>query len=287
MLTKAVDLANAAGKSRAYISQETKRGHLVRDIDGKYDTENPLNRNWIVAKGIKSSDLGSGIKIIKNQVLPAAVKKPKTKVKPKPSKNKTPIKKDTPKKSVPKPEKTEQKKSNKKPKKQTPKVKNKSKKSESNKKPDKKKPVKPDTNEIIAPASDDLPDTNIDSYTEQKKEELLAIPEKLRTMTLEQIVFSHMNIAGLKTYAETIDKIMSGFKKSVEIQRMKHELINRDFFRSHIIVYLDVMNDQLFDMAGTDKKMLKDFSKVIKHAKISIKNELDKIIKIQQAASGK
>lgn len=287
MLTKAVDLANASGKSRAYISQETKRGHLVRDIDGKYDTENQLNRDWIISKGIKSSDLGSGVKIVKNQVKSTAVKKPKPKVKSKPGQGKSPIKKDITKKTVPKAEKTEQKKSAKKPKKESVKVKNNSKKSVSKKKSDKKKPVKPDTNEIIAPASEDLPGTNIDSYTEQKKEELLAIPEKLRTMTLEQIVFSHMNIAGLKTYAETIDKIMSGFKKSVEIQRMKHELINRDFFRSHIIVYLDVMNDQLFDMAGTDKKMLKDFSKVIKHAKISIKNELDKMVKIQQAASGK
>ncbi len=85
MLTKAVDLANAAGKSRAYISQETKRGHLVRDIDGKYETENKLNRDWIVSKGIKLSDLGSGIKIIKKQVRPKAKKKPVPKVKPKPS----------------------------------------------------------------------------------------------------------------------------------------------------------------------------------------------------------
>ena len=173
MLTKAVDLANAAGKSRAYISQETKRGHLVRDIDGKYDTENQLNRDWIIAKGIKSSDLGSGIKIIKKQVKPTAVKKPKPKVKPKPGQKKTPVKKDTPKKTVPKTKKTEQKKSDEKPKKQNPKVKNKSEKSESKKKPDKKKPkAKPDTTEIIAPTSEDLPDTNIDSYTENQANDL-------------------------------------------------------------------------------------------------------------------
>lgn len=284
MLTKAVDLANAAGKSRAYISQETKRGHLVRGMEGKYDTENKLNRDWIVSKGIKLSDLGSGVKIIKKQVIRKTVKKPKPKKKPVASQKKTPVKKVTPKKTAVKAKKTTQKKSAVKPKKAVKKAKVEStkpeKKTEPKIKPSKKKPIKPEGFQI----DDELPDENIDSYTEQKKEELLAIPEKLRTMTLEQIVFSHMNIAGLKTYAETIDKIMSGFKKSVEIQRIKKQLIDRDFFKSHIISYLEVLSEQLFDMAGTDKKKLKDYSKVIKHAQLSIDNELKKLHKLHEAA---
>ena len=246
MLTKAVHLANAAGKSRAYISQETNRGHLIRDVDGNYDTENPVNKNWIVAKGIKSSDIGSGRKIVK----PKAVKPTKkvTKLKPKPKQGQ---KKQTKKKAVTK--KTE---------------------------PESKKPD-------IDKKNKELQQKNSDHLSPVEFEELMGIPARLKDLTLEEIVLGYSNIPGIKSYAETLDKIMSGLKKSVEIQRIKRELIERDFFKSHVISYLNVLSEQLFDLAGTDKKMLKDFSKMIKHAQRSIDNELKKLHKLQEAASGK
>lgn len=77
MKVKAVDLANAAGKSRAYISAETKREHLFRNDNGIYDLENDLNKSWIISKGIKKSDFKN-----KKQVLVKSEKNSNIKSKP-------------------------------------------------------------------------------------------------------------------------------------------------------------------------------------------------------------
>lgn len=248
MLTKAIDLANAAGKSRAYISQETKRGHLIRDLNGKYDTENPVNKNWIISKGIKSSDIGSGKKIVRSK----AVKKQQPKPKPKVSQKKTPVKKAAGKNTSAKSKK----------------------KKDAEETPEESKQIEA------------LKSKDTSHLSPVEFEELMGIPGKLKDMTLEQVVFGYGNIPGLKSYAETLDKIMSGLKKSVEIQEKKRELITRDFFKGHVVSYLEILSEQLFDYAGTDKKKLKDFSKMIKHTQRSIDNELKKLHKLQEAASG-
>ncbi len=50
-----ISLDEAADKSRAYISAETKRLRLHRADDGLYDLEEEANKNWLNSKGIKSS----------------------------------------------------------------------------------------------------------------------------------------------------------------------------------------------------------------------------------------
>lgn len=247
MNVKAIDLANAAGKSRSYISQETKKKNIIRNKKGTYDTENKINKSWMIAKGIKISDLKKNIKkpiekpIIKpkeKKVIAKTEKKPLQKLKPK--------------------------------KEQT-----------------KKKKITPQVKVIdIESKKKKITNENADNLTPMEFEELTGIPGKLKNYTLEQLVYAHGNIPGIKTYAETLDKIMSALKKSVEIQKIKRELIERDFFKSHVASYLEVLSEQFFDYAGTDKKMRKDFSKLIKHAKRSVDNELNKLQKIQEKISG-
>ena len=55
MKVKAISLAEAADKSRPYISAETKQLRLHRGDDGLYDLEEEANKNWLNSKGIKSS----------------------------------------------------------------------------------------------------------------------------------------------------------------------------------------------------------------------------------------
>ncbi len=126
-----------------------------------------------------------------------------------------------------------------------------------------------------------------ESLSPMEFEELIGLPGKLKGMTLEEFVLQHSNYPGMKAYAELLDKIMSGVKKSVEIQKIKHELIERNFFRSHVKSYLDVLSEQLFDYCGANKGMLKDFTKMIQHAQRNIDRELGKLQKIQELASGK
>lgn len=62
------------------------------------------------------------------------------------------------------------------------------------------------------------------NYEEKTINDLLDIPERLQNMTLAEIVFNYSSIAGLKTYAETLDKIMSAKRKAVEIKQMERDL---------------------------------------------------------------
>lgn len=243
MEVKAIDLANAARKSRSYISQETKKENIIRNKKGIYDTENKINKSWMISKGIKISDLKKNMK------------KPIEKPKEKPVISKAKKKPAT--KPIPKKSQTEKK-----------------------KKPPQIKIID------IASKTKKIIDYNADDLTPMEFEELTGIPGKLKNYTLEQLVYAHGNIPGIKTYAETLDKIMSALKKSVEIQKIKCELIERNFFKSHVASYLEILSEQLFDYAGTDKKMRKDFSKLVKHTQRSIDNELNKLQKIQEKISG-
>lgn len=115
-------------------------------------------------------------------------------------------------------------------------------------------------------------------------DELLGQPQQFHDMTLKEMVLQFGNFPGMKSYAELLDKTMSSLKKSVEIQKIKHELIERTFFVSHVKVYINLLSEQLFDYAGTDKKMLRDFEKMINHAQQNIDRELGKLQKMQEAA---
>lgn len=128
---------------------------------------------------------------------------------------------------------------------------------------------------------------NTNNLTAIEFEEMINLPGELKDMTLEQLVLQFGNLPGIKSWAETLDKIMSGMKKSVEIQKIKHDLIERDFFRSHVKSYLDVLSEQLFNGCGSDKKRLKDMEKMIQHAQRNIDRELSKMQKVQELAIGK
>lgn len=76
MRVKAISLAEAAAKSRAYISAETKRLRLHRGDDGLYDLGEEANRNWLNSKGIKLS-VFSGVREVKAGTVKKSGQKPK------------------------------------------------------------------------------------------------------------------------------------------------------------------------------------------------------------------
>lgn len=125
-----------------------------------------------------------------------------------------------------------------------------------------------------------------DNLSPVEFEELIDLPAKFMDLTIERLVLEYSHTPGMKSYADLLDKMMSALKKSVEIKKIKHDLIEREFVKAHVFTYLNVLSEQLFDMAGTDKKMLKDFTKMIRETQRHIDDELNKLQKIQEAAAG-
>ena len=66
-------------------------------------------------------------------------------------------------------------------------------------------------------------------------------------------------------------------KIEIEVQLRRGDLIEKKFVMGIIESYLSGLSDQLFDYADTDKKMRKDFSKLIKHAQRLTDHQLQQI----------
>jgi hypothetical protein len=200
------EFSRISGVSRQAISKLCKDGGLVKNKNGKYNLNDPVNKSWLAKKG----------------------KQKKSKVeKPKPEKNKP----------KPKIEKPVKKKSN----------------------------IKTQKNKI----------------SNMEFEDILGLPPEFKNLTMEEMVLQYLNYPGMKSYAELLDKIMAATKKSVEIKKVRSELIELEWVKSHIFPYLSLLSEQLFDYAGEDKKMLKAFSKIIKDTQRTIDKEIKKIQQIQ------
>lgn len=120
------------------------------------------------------------------------------------------------------------------------------------------------------------------ALTPMEFEELIGLPSKFMNLTLEQMVLQHGNIPGMKSWAEQLDKMMSSLKKSVDIRKTRSELIEFDFVKAHVMTYLNVLSEQLFDYAGEDGKMLKAITKIIKDSQKVIGKEFHKLQRIQE-----
>ena len=126
-------------------------------------------------------------------------------------------------------------------------------------------------------------DNKDEIITDEGIERLLGQPQECLKMTLEQIVLEHGGIQNLKLYAETLDRQLSAAKKAVEIQKIKSEMVSRDFVKSHVLNYLNILSAQLFDYADEDEKMCKDFAKIIQHAQKQLDREFEKLEIIKEA----
>ncbi len=120
------------------------------------------------------------------------------------------------------------------------------------------------------------------SLTPMEFEDVTGLPAKFMDLTLEQAVFRHGNIQGIKAWAEQLDKMMSALKKSVDVKKTRSELIEFDFVRAHVMSYLNVLSEQLFDYAGEDGKMLKAITKIIKDTQKIIDKEFRKLQRYQE-----
>ena len=120
------------------------------------------------------------------------------------------------------------------------------------------------------------------ALTPMQFEDVTGLPGKFLDLKLEQMVLQHGNIQGIKAWAEQLDKMMSALKKSVDVRKMRSELIAFDFVRAHVMTYLNVLSEQLFDYAGEDKKMLKAITKIIKDTQKIIDKEFHKLQRYQE-----
>lgn len=64
-LIRGIQLARLAGITRGQITNEVRRGNLVKNLDKKYDLENPVNKDWCKNRDIKESDI---IEIVKSNI---------------------------------------------------------------------------------------------------------------------------------------------------------------------------------------------------------------------------
>ncbi len=117
-------------------------------------------------------------------------------------------------------------------------------------------------------------------------ETIMDLPAKFMNLTLRQLVLEYHHPQGMQAHAKTLDTIMSAMKKSVDIKKAQDELIDRDFVIAHVFTYLNVLSEVIFDYCGTDKKMLKDFTKMIEETQRHIDDELEKLQKIQELVAG-
>ena len=120
------------------------------------------------------------------------------------------------------------------------------------------------------------------ALTPMQFEDVTGLPPKFMGLTLEEMVLQHGNIQGIKAWAEQLDKMMSALKKSVDVKKTRSELIEFDFVRAHVITYLNVLSEQLFDYAGEDSKMLKAITKIIKDTQKIIDKEFRKLQRYQE-----
>ena len=115
-------------------------------------------------------------------------------------------------------------------------------------------------------------------------EYVMGLPNKLMNARLCDLMENYGSWPGIKNWAETLDKTMSAQKKTVDVQRARGELIERDFVRSHVYDILNVLSNQLFDYADGDAKMRREVEKIIQHTKRNLIDQLKRQARIHQVA---
>lgn len=124
---------------------------------------------------------------------------------------------------------------------------------------------------------------------------LTRLPEAMLNMTLKELAIRHGTTHQLKSYVDTLDKLLSAAKKDVDIQESRKNLLPRSLIQ-FMFQYLEVFNNQVFDYAKSaademisisradvkaarkkiPEMILRDLSKLVKETKKNIKRELKK-----------
>lgn len=125
-------------------------------------------------------------------------------------------------------------------------------------------------------------------------ETITGLPSRMMGMTIKELVIKYGGPMMLDQFSKILQRLMTADEKDQKIQERRQELIEKDFVISGVFSYLNILSDNLFDLAEskTDlivaavkadeekaKKtirdmLLKDFSKIIKNTKRSIDNSM-------------
>ncbi len=121
-----------------------------------------------------------------------------------------------------------------------------------------------------------------DLLSEMDDSELLGIPAELLNMRLVDVLTRFQGLPSLKDFASAIAALMLARKRSIEIAAARGELIEKKFVQTHVMNYLNVLAESLFDHAGEDSGLLRMYEKLIKNAQKSINTDLKRLQKTKQ-----
>lgn len=215
---------------------------------GKYDTENPVIKKYLISKGVN-------LEVFKKKVEPKAKKKPVVKSKPKQKS------KPNPKKQIKKPKLKHEVK----PKSETVK-----------KKPVKKLKEKKLKKELLTskdlPEIDDNENESFDSeiikpfeqkedFTKDDFENMTGLPARMMRLNLMNLVKRYGGPYQLDKWATILQKLMAAQKSDVSVQKDRLKLIEKDFAISNVFKYIDVLMSQLFDLAESQTDQIIDIVK--------------------------
>jgi hypothetical protein len=126
-------------------------------------------------------------------------------------------------------------------------------------------------------------------------EDISGLPSRMMNLKLFQLVKRYGGPLNLTNWALILQRVMSAQEKEQKIKERRLELIEKDFVISRLMVYLEILSNQLFDYTESapikiislvksevdnieldiKKEMRKDFSILIKDTKERINTELE------------
>lgn len=126
---------------------------------------------------------------------------------------------------------------------------------------------------------------------------ITGVPAEMLKMSWAQVVTKFGAPLQMKNYVDILNTLMSAHKRDVDVQEKRRKLIEKDFVQSHLLQFVDVMINQLFDYPESvideivseikadekrarmniPERMRKDFTRIIKETKRLINKEIDNI----------
>lgn len=227
------ELSKILNISRSGVNVAIKRGKIVKNSAGLIDTQNKQNSDWLISRGFSEQKIISGLAEIR--------KKQNSKQKTRPMSN--PIQK----------------------------IRSEAKENSIQVEPKKIKTIQ----EYFEPIGGDK--LRIDKMNkvisgelttfesskpeieESEFENLTGLPSKLMNWPLKEIVLKYGGQMQLDTYSKILSRLMSTALQDQKIQERRLELIEKDFFISGIFSYINILSENLFDLAESQTEIILSF----------------------------
>lgn len=279
------ELSKILNISRSGVNVAIKRGKIVKNSAGLIDTQNKQNSDWLISRGFSEQKIISGLAEIQQ----------KQNLKQKTKSISNPI----------------------------PKIRSEAKEKPIHVEPEKIatiqkyfEPIGVDKlridkmNKFISGESTTFKSSKSE-IGESEFENLTGLPSKLMNWPLKEIVLKYGGQMQLDTYSKILSRLMSTALQDQKMQERRLELIEKDFVISGIFSYMNILSENLFDLAESQTEIilafilselkslgilkqddkinlakskkeirdmrLKAYTKIIKEAKRSIKKSLENL----------